>query len=498
MKRPCPILSLFVGLLWTLPCLAQGDDDDQRIQDWKRAAELFKTYFQDLNSKYSFDGREKEYMDRWNKWKTEFVELRSALHTRYGSDAAEITRKFEDLSPPEGVVTYMRQIANDLLPLDVDVKQKEIAGWSVEAGNQAYRRWENFKPPDTSKMELKADYARRALAGYQRAAEIDSKGSYAEMINKAKQALAESERNWKATLVDLKWPGHNADFEGPGDPDALAKAALKLLASVESWSKPEYDDKHTPVGACITARAWQVHKTTPITRVPTQYSLDVLVAFRGTQDPEIAYAYNMVFYTKEEEGVKKEPPFHFVNSRQYAKYKMLMSQVPKMVDSPAPQQDPGHMEEESAAVPAEPSATGEEPEAATPTAGVTGWFMRLVLSVSLVIAWLAATALKVPALASFCTALHGQSGVIGIVLLVVGVFCFLRTTIFYFAPHADLLPQLVAVAMGLLLKQRATPGEAAEKIGGLLNFSTQNAALLSSASLVLGILHLFLGGLPLL
>jgi len=36
----------------------------------------------------------------------------------------------------------------------------------------------------------------------------------------------------------------------------------------------------------------------------------------------------MVFYTVEEGGVQKALPFRYANSRQYAKYRMLMSNVP--------------------------------------------------------------------------------------------------------------------------------------------------------------------------
>lgn len=127
---------------------------------------------------------------------------------------------------------------------------------------------------------------------------------------------------------ELKWPGHNADFAGPGSPDELAQAALEFLRKNPNWSKPEYDDEHIPVAACVTAKGWEVSKTAPLTKQTTQYSLDIFVAFKGKKNPKIAYCCNMVFYTAEEAGVNMGLPFRYANSRQYAKYRMLMSHVP--------------------------------------------------------------------------------------------------------------------------------------------------------------------------
>ncbi len=499
MRRSSAFEVILVTLLWTLPCLGQGDAADQAAEDWKRAAELFKTYFADLNSEYSFTGHEEEYIERWNNWRRDFVELRSEIQNRYGNTVEDITQRFEGVSAPEGVTTYMRQIAGDLFPLDVDAKQKEIAGWSVKAGDQVYARWQNLAAPDATKMELKADYARRALAAYERAAEIDPKGSYVDSIEKAKRALAESEKQWKDEIVNLKWPGHNAEFEGPGDPNTLAQEALRLLASVESWSKPEYEDKHVPIAACVTARGWEVSKKNPITEAPTQYSLDLLVAFRGTQDPEIAYAYNMVFYTKEEEGVKKEPPFRFVNSRQYAKYKMLMSNVPKMSDAATPAEGAGTAVGEAEL---EKRGVPSGPEPAALSSGIVGMTLRLVLASLLVVAGLAAlkdyAERNVPALGSICARLQEQRKALGIALLVVGAVCFLRNTLFHFAPHADLLPQLMAIVMGLQLSHEALPQVVSEKTKGLAEPLARYAQLLGFASIGLGVFHLLFAAVVLL
>ena len=53
----------------------------------------------------------------------------------------------------------------------------------------------------------------------------------------------------------------------------------------------------------------------------------MLVAFTGKADPELV-CYRMVFYTREEAGVKPGLPFHFANSKQYACFRMLKANVP--------------------------------------------------------------------------------------------------------------------------------------------------------------------------
>ena len=50
---------------------------------------------------------------------------------------------------------------------------------------------------------------------------------------------------------------------------------------------------------------------------------------------------------------------------------------------------------------------------------------------------------------------------LGIVLLVLGVLGFLRATLFFFHPIADLLPQAAAMIIGLLLAKEFLPGKPA-------------------------------------
>jgi hypothetical protein len=484
MKNALKSILACLVLSWLAMGVLAQQDADRLPDDYKRSATLFSTYYQKLNSAYAFKGHEDEYLELWDTWKTELDVLRTDLKERYGETAEVIVAKFKDVPAPEGVGNSMSQIVGDLLPFDVAAKEKEIASWCVASGDEAYGKWKNFTAPETTKLELKVDYGQRALKTYRRAAAIDTEGDYSEAIDRAVKAVAESEKTWKAALKDLEWPGHNAEFEGPGDPDKLARQALELLASLDSWSKPEYDDEHVPIAACVTAKGWAVNKTTPITKVPTQYALNVFVAFQGTQDPDIAYAYHMVFYTKEEEGVAKQPPFRYANSRQYAKYKMLMTNVPKMVKVKKTRD--GKVAVEDAG---DGGASG----------GLFGWVSRLALSLLLLAVGCAGTdvaeKLKVPALAAVITKLRSKLETLGVAALTVGALLFLRTTLLHLAPLADIVPQLAAMAMGLLLGQGSLPPALKEKLRPVVARLDGLQKQLGLACLALGVLHLVLGGI---
>jgi hypothetical protein len=288
-------------------------------------------------------------------------------------------------------------------------------------------------------------------------------------------------------LEDIKgkeWPGHNPDFSGPGDPDKLAEAALDFLRKNPNWSRPEYDDVHTPYAACVTGSDWAVSKKAPLTHQPTQYSLNILVAFTGEKEPDVAYVYHMVFYTREEAGVEKALPFRYANSRQYAKYKIPLNLVK--------------------------------------TKGGGGSFVwRLVLGLALIAGGLLGAgkllAGRITPLEKLLPLLGGLALPLGAVLAVLGLGGFL-CNLFRLAPHASIVPQLVAVGLGIVLLRKspmfrmpekpapAGDGEAGDEeekppkpsapaaIMAKLAFLDPLGPLLGVAALALGVLHIILGG----
>ena len=78
----------------------------------------------------------------------------------------------------------------------------------------------------------------KVLRSFERAASITPQGDgdQGAGLVKARNAVEESKKVWKQSLADLKWPGHNAEFEGPGKPDALAKDIIPLaFADKQGW-----------------------------------------------------------------------------------------------------------------------------------------------------------------------------------------------------------------------------------------------------------------------
>lgn len=404
---------------------AAAVDKSQAQKDWKTLAGLTTQFQREFLSQSSLESSRATYLKNWQEWKKQFEQARKDFRTRYGQSPEEVQQAFAEVPQPLDVQQDIRQVVAVADSIDLARQEATIANWAVDYGRQVYNRWKNLTP-DPTKVELKLDYAERALSYFTLARELDPKGDYKDFIAQAKDAVEESRPAWEKALKNLKWPGHNSDFEGPGDPDDLAEEALSFLKKHPDWTKPEYDDEHTPIAASVTGKRWEVYKEAPLTGVPTQYSLDFLVAFAGKEDPDIAYCYHMVFYTKEEAGVKKKTPFAYANSRQYAKYKMLMANVHKG------------------------SGGGGKP-----TAAGFGFFWRMILSVTLVLAGMISAAplikSKVPQLSGFVDGLATQRGVLGVLALGVGLFCFLRALVFYFAPLTDLVPQAVAVLLGLML-----------------------------------------------
>ena len=474
-----------------IPSLAQ----DQALEDWKHLNDILGVYNSNFASEYSQSDKGPEFIQLWKDWSTEASEFIAYFKSTYGDTPETVASAFENMEAPEGIYNYPRALADALYPLDFGALQTDVGGWLAKAGDEQYAKWESYEAPP-EKAELKLKYAERALAAYQAAAEI-SPDAVGDRIAKAEAAVEESESEWRETLESLEWPGHNPEFAGPGDPDELAAAALKFLDNLrkegKTWSKPEYDDEHIPLAACVVADSWGVEKKNPITQEPTQYRLKMFVAFGGEKDKDIAYAYYMYFHTGEGEGVEKTPPFQYCNSEQYACYRMLKEKIAKgegVAFSDAGAKDI-------------PGASGD-----------TGFLMRLLLSLALLVGGLTASSgqvlsAKLAFLKGPCTALSGMRKPVALALLVIGAIAVLLTLL-RLAILADLLPQAAAIALGLSLlpasaaATKPEPASSPDQTGP----DAKEAAIVSKASMALapfekvlglaalglGIIHLLIGG----
>jgi hypothetical protein len=308
----------------------------------------------------------------------------------------------------------------------------------------------------------------------------------------AKEMRANVDKDQKAKLgaiedkiANAQWPGQYKDFAGPGDPDKLAAAAMDYLHKDEARRNQE-DPDHTFVVA--VKGDWFIANKN-ILGETIQWGLPVWAACYNSKEKKegICRVFSLSMVTREERNIKKEPPF--TGAWTGDSYKMLI----KNVDT----------------------AAGRK----TTTSGLLGVWLRILLSAANIIAGLLAAApllkVKVPQLGKMYDALVPLRNTLGVVILAVGALSLVRAVLFCgFALFADLLPQLAAIVAGLFLgkemifKKPAVTGEEATKAEKVQEKIAQYEAKISLlekfqvplgiACLVLGVLHLLLGGFPLL
>ena len=453
-----------------------------KTEDWKRLSD-FQNKFIPYQSQYSAKSIDADYVKKWQELREEFEPFSKKFKEQYGDTVASLQQSFQNSPLPENVSVYPHQLI-DLLNGDLAGHQQTIAGWVKQKGDEALERWKKFKNPPREKLELKADYADRARTSYTLANEL-SPGIAEENLAEAEKAYKKSVDEWKDVLDAIEWPGHNPQFAGPGDPDDLAGEVLKLLNTMRKegrqWSKPEYDDEHIPVAACVVGSDWEVYKKVPITNVPTQYTIKMFVVFKGTKSDEIGYGYYMQFYTREEAGVKKAPPFRYCNSRSYEKHKMLLSKVP----------------------------SGGSGGTST---GVVGILLRLILAGILIAGGLGVSgqmfAKKLSFLAPVVEILSNKKGLLGLLLTGIGLV-FLVLSVLTLSPLSNILPQIGAIALGIAILATATVPDAGNEkldakvqmvVGKIVPLGKALApfvVLLGQAAIALGLIHLVIGGIPL-
>lgn len=286
-------------------------------------------------------------------------------------------------------------------------------------------------------------------------------------------------------LKNAKWPGRYKDFAGPGDPDELAAAAMNYLHKDEARRNQE-DPDHTFVVA--VKGDWFIANKN-ILGETIQWGLPVWAACYNSKEKKegVCRVFSLTMVTREERNVKKSPPF--TGAWTGDSYKMLI----KNVDA----------------------AAGKK----TTTSGFIGFWFRILLSAANIVAGLLAAApllkVKVPQLGKMYDALTPLRNMLGVVILAVGVLSLVRAVLFCgFALFADLLPQLAAIVVGMFLgkemifKKPAVTGEEATKAEmvqeKIAQYEAKIAMLetcqvpLGIACLVLGILHLLVGGFPLI
>jgi hypothetical protein len=323
----CVAAVVLTPFLQATPAAAQVDQK-QAVEDWKALDILCVQYQRDFLSESDAKKKGAAFKDEWEAWKKQFQPAWAQFQKRYGKDHIAVGETFKGITKPQGVSMDAWQVANVATSVDVAQAEKGFAEWAMGWAKEALRVATYSKGENLEQIERKVVRAEDTLRYCNIAKMWDPKCDSAEQITQAEAIIKEAKPLWKKALAELKWPGHNTEFAGPGKPDELAAAALEFLRKNPNWTKPEYNDEHTPLAACVTAKGWEVWKKAPLTEQPTQYSVELLVAFTGKADPELAYCYRMVFYTAEEAGGKPGLPLKFANSKQYACFRMLKSKMP--------------------------------------------------------------------------------------------------------------------------------------------------------------------------
>lgn len=448
--------------LFSAPDVKQISKDWEELDRFLEESNLF-LYESEMEKNTS------TFVEKWLSFSENFSKVKENFLKKYGSDRNLLIKNLENIPKPLNAKRESYQIINEIFSIDVNEIKTRISGWASDKGKENFRGWEELKNSPPEKIELKLSRAERALKYFQTAQKLNKDSDYEDLIKKAEKAVNETKPEYKKRLSEIKWPGHNKNFKGPNNSNELAKKALEFLQNNPTWSKPEYDDVHIPYAACVEGSSWEVWKKAPLTNQPTQYSLDMLVAFKGSIDKEIAYVYRMTFYTEEKAGVKEELPFKYASSKQYAKYKMLISNIPY----------------KSCSVSSKSCKTG--------FFGILWgllFALTLICSGSLLAKELVCK--KIPKLNDYINHLEKNAKFLGMAIGVISSLS-LFINIIKLSPFASILPQIAGIFAAIVILRRTEKWEFLNKFAVVDGYFKEIGML----SISLGFLHLLLGCLVL-
>lgn len=296
--------------------------------------------------------------------------------------------------------------------------------------------------------------------------------------------LGKERREAKAAVEkkinEAKWPGHSANFSGPGNPDELAKSALEWL------QKDEKEAGRRDRTFAVAVRGDWVSAKKNLLGQTVQWGLPIWAAcyFEEEQAQGICRVFALTILTQAGgPDIKQAPPWTYTWVGD--NYTMRIKNVKGGVVS------------------------GRSARGGRAQRGMASGAFRLLLALGNVAAGLLAAApllkTKVSALEAVYAKTDSHRPVIGIAALGIALLALLRN-LFRLALLADLLPILALLTAGLLLGGNLLISKLAGTKAGALAAAQESriAALgkiqvpLGIACMALGILHLLAGGLPLL
>lgn len=257
---------------------------------------------------------------------------------------------------------------------------------------------------------------------------------------RAKATLAPREAEMRAAIEkkidDFRLPPSILDYKGPGTLATLTQAAKEFFDQSSDWGRNERP--YQMVAIAFTGQ-WDSGEKNLIGET-IQWGIPFVAAFYRpkSDDPSLIAVYEGELFGVKERGIQPGPPFRGYSHR-----------------------DPVRMR--AANLPAGSLGGGGSPAAGGGTLAL-GFWLGLV-AVNLLAGLLAARALlepKVPQLVGFYAGTAPLRALVGVAALALGLLAFLRATLLWFSPLADLFPQLAAVAAGLVLGKEMllTRGEA--------------------------------------
>ena len=327
-RRVLAVGALLAGLGAVLLTARAEEAESPQQAEWRTLARLCLQFSSELDSQSEFTNGGARYMVAYRDWKAEFVHFWTDFKRRYGGTRELVKPHFEGVAKPDGIPQGIDYLAWSAGRIDLGRHEEQLLRWAEEYAKSQYGHWKRLYDQDHENVEVMMRHGDRSLGFLRLAARMNPEGDYAADLKAAEEAVALTLPRYKAQLETKEWPAHNTSYQGADTPDALAAAALAFLREHPDWTAPEFDDDHEPTAAVVSGSAWTVYKAEPLTRTPLQHAIKILVAFRGTTHPDLAYCYFMEFYTADGLDVKPALPFAYCNSRQHECYRMLRAKLP--------------------------------------------------------------------------------------------------------------------------------------------------------------------------
>ena len=483
-----PVTAVLCGAA-VLMCVSSGAQptEDQAVKDWNDLQATYETMEQSLenvvpsyvaNILGTDDTETLAAIKKFKQGLKPRIEKQlEDFRSTYGDTAEKIDATYKD------VVTFDWQSGKHPRKMPGQIYE-DIVNWAANLDEACSNKSARLVQEAAVLQERMSEYANQATQEnvdklkemLTNALGYDPENAAAqEMLDKADKEFASMRDAIEEEIDEAAWPGNFKNFAGPGDPDALAAAALKWLNNDEA-SRDQEDPDHT-FAVCIRGDWVPAEKN--ILGQPVQWGLPIYGACYNSQEKAdgVCRVFGLTILTQEGgPSQKKEPPFTGVWVGNI--YKMRIANV-------------------------KGGRAGGAGGGVTSVSGAPLW-LGLILA-NLVAGLLAAAPLLkkvVPPLGKMYAGLDPVTPELGFIVLIVGLVGLLANIVMRFAPLADLLPQLAAIVTGFVLgRGLVVQIMSGAKVKAPVERGAAQASALDAlrvplgiACLVLAVLHIVMGG----